>query len=146
MKTIFKFKGVEWNVKKTKKSITDELDLLIKRQTNGSGNNLESELSLVEKLEAELKERKREAKVKLKEEEDKKLVVIARSLMKKNGFKNPEELATLTRNGSLTEEQQDVLNGLLQDGKEVIHQPTKFLDINATKTKLTHLYRVFSDK
>lgn len=146
MKTIFKFKGVERNVKKTKKSITDELDLLIKRQTNGSGNNLESELSLVEKLEAELKERKREAKVKLKEEEDKKLVVIARSLMKKNGFKNPEELATLTRNGSLTEEQQDVLNGLLQDGKEVIHQPTRFLDINATKTKLTHLYRVFSDK
>ncbi|MER2009242.1 MAG: hypothetical protein ABS939_17470 [Psychrobacillus sp.] len=133
-------------MKKTKKSITDELDLLIKRQTNGSGNNLESELSLVEKLEAELKERKREAKVKLKEEEDKKLVVIARSLMKKNGFKNPEELATLTRNGSLTEEQQDVLNGLLQDGKEVIHQPTKFLDINATKTKLTHLYRAFSDK
>lgn len=133
-------------MKKTKKSITDELDLLIKRQTNGSGNNLESELSLVEKLEAELKERKREAKLKLKEEEDKKLVLIARSLMKKNGFKNPEELATLTRNGSLTEEQQDVLNGLLQDGKEVIHQPTKFLDINATKTKLTHLYRVFSDK
>lgn len=133
-------------MKKTKKSITDELDLLIKRQTNGSGNNLESELSLVEKLEAELKERKREAKVKLKEEEDKKLVLIARSLMKKNGFKNPEELATLTRNGSLTEEQQDVLNGLLQDGKEVIHQPTRFLDINATKTKLTHLYRVFSDK
>ncbi|MER2132401.1 MAG: hypothetical protein ABS896_08280 [Carnobacterium inhibens] len=133
-------------MKKTKKSITDELDLLIKRQTNGSGNNLESELSLVEKLEAELKERKREAKVKLKEEEDKKLVVIARSLMKKNGFKNPEELVNLTSNRSLTEEQQEVLNGLLQDGKEVINQPTKFLDINATKTKLTHLYRAFSDK
>ena len=127
-----------------KKTITDELDLLIKRQTKGEEKNLEIELSLVDKLEAELKERKKKARLKMKEEEDKKILKIAKKFMKDNGLKNSEELSTLTKNRLLNEEEQEALEPLLQDGKEVIDQPNKYLDIVLTKQKLSHLYQVFS--
>lgn len=137
-------------MKKSKKTITNELDLLIKRQTKGEAKTVENELSLVEKLESELKERKREAKLKMKEEEDKKIIEIARSIMKENDFKTPEELSKLPvgkdTKPALTAEQEEALKPLLQAGLEVIDQPNKYLDLNILKNQLTHLYQVFSGK
>ena len=128
---------------KTKKTITDELDLLIKRQTKGE-QNPEIELSLVDKLEAELKERKKKAKLKLKEEEDKKILAIAKTLMKENGLKKPEELSALAEKRGLNEEQQNALDSLLQEGREISKQPNKFLDLTSTRQKLSRLYQAFS--
>ena len=127
-----------------KKTITDELDLLIKRQTKGKENILEMELSLVDKLEAELKERKKKARLKMKEEEDKKILKIVKIFMKENGLKSSEEFSIITKSRLLNEEQLEALEPLLQDGKEVINNPNKFLDINLTKQKLSHLYQHFS--
>lgn len=133
-----------------KKTITDELDLLIKRQNKGEEKTIENELSLVEKLEAELKERKKEAKLKMKEEEDKKILEIARAIMKENDFKTPEELSKLAvgkpTKTALTAGQEEALKPLLQAGGEVLDQPTKFVDLNVLKKQLTHLYQVFSGK
>lgn len=133
-----------------KKTITDELDLLIKRQNKGEEKTIENELSLVEKLEAELKERKKEAKLKMKEEEDKKILEIARSIMKENDFKTPEELSKLPvgkhTKTALTAEQEEALKPLLQEGLEVMDQPTKFVDLNVLKKQLTHLYQAFQGK
>lgn len=135
---------------KTKKTITDELDLLIKRQSKGEEKTAENELSLVEKLEAELKERKKEARQKMKEEEDKQILKIARSIMKKKELKNPEELTDLlagkSTGTSLTAEQEEALKPLLQSGREIMDQPNKFLDLNVLKKQLTNLYQVFSEK
>lgn len=126
-----------------KKTITDELDLLIKRQTKGEEKNLEIELSLVDKLEAELKERKKKARLKMKEEEDKKILKIAKNFMKEHGLRTSEEFSNITKNRLLNEEQQEALEPLLQDGKEVINNPNKFLDINLVKKKLSNLYQIF---
>ena len=135
---------------KTKKTITDELDLLIKRQSKGEEKTAENELSLVEKLEAELKERKKEARQKMKEEEDKQILKIARSIMKKKELKNPEELTDLlagkSTGTSLTAEQEEALKPLLQSGKEIMDQPNKFLDLNVLKNQLSNLYQAFSGK
>lgn len=137
-------------MKKSKKTITDELDLLIKRQTKGEEKTVENELTLVEKLEAELKEWKKEAKLKMKEEEDKRILEIARSIMKKNDLKTPEELSTLAvgknTKTALTEAQEEALKPLLQAGREVLDQPTKFVDLNILKKQLSKLYQVFSEK
>lgn len=137
-------------MKKAKKTITDELDLLIKRQSIGEEKTAENELSLVEKLEAELKERKKEARQKLKEEEDKKILKAARSIMKQKELKTPEELTDLlagTSTGtSLTAEQGEALKPLLQSGKEIMDQPNKFLDLNVLKNQLSNLYQAFSEK
>ena len=135
---------------KTKKTITDELDLLIKRQSKGEEKTAENELSLVEKLEAELKERKKEARQKMKEEEDKQILKIARSIMKQKELKNPEELTDLlagkSTGTSLTAEQEEALKPLLQSGKEIMDQPNKFLDLNVLKNQLSNLYQAFSGK
>lgn len=135
---------------KTKKTITDELDLLIKRQSKGEEKTAENELSLVEKLEAELKERKKEARQKMKEEEDKQILKIARFIMKQKELKNPEELTDLlagkSTGTSLTAEQEEALKPLLQSGKEIMDQPNKFLDLNVLKNQLSNLYQVFSEK
>lgn len=135
---------------KTKKTITDELDLLIKRQSKGEEKTAENELSLVEKLEAELKERKKEARQKMKEEEDKQILKIARSIMTQKELKNPEELTDLlagkSTGTSLTAEQEEALKPLLQSGREIMDQPNKFLDLNVLKKQLTNLYQVFSEK
>lgn len=137
-------------MKKAKKTITDELDLLIKRQSKGEEKTAENELSLVEKLEAELKERKKEARQKMKEEEDKQILKIARSIMKQKELKTPEELTDLlagkSTGTSLTAEQEEALKPLLQSGKEVLDQPNKFLDLNVLKKQLSSLYQVFSEK
>lgn len=135
---------------KAKKTITDELDLLIKRQSKGEEKTAENELSLVEKLEAELKERKKEARQKMKEEEDKQILKIARSIMKQKELKNPEELTDLlagkSTGTSLTAEQEEALKPLLQSGKEIMDQPNKFLDLNVLKNQLSNLYQAFSGK
>lgn len=135
---------------KTKKTITDELDLLIKRQSKGEEKTAENELSLVEKLEVELKERKKEARQKMKEEEDKQILKIARSIMKQKELKNPEELTDLlagkSTGTSLTAEQEEALKPLLQSGKEIMDQPNKFLDLNVLKNQLSNLYQAFSGK
>ena len=135
---------------KAKKTITDELDLLIKRQSKGEEKTAENELSLMEKLEAELKERKKEARQKMKEEEDKQILKIARSIMKQKELKNPEELTELLAGKStgttLTAEQGEALKPLLQSGREIMDQPNKFLDLNVLKKQLTNLYQVFSEK
>lgn len=131
-----------------KKTITDELDLLIKRQTKGEEKNLEIELSLVDKLEAELKERKKKARLKMKEEEDKKILKIAHLLMKRYDLKKPEELEALIRETamgkSLSQKQEEALKPLIEEGKQVVEYPSKFIDINSTKQKLKLLYQVFS--
>lgn len=127
-----------------KKTITDELDLLIKRQTKGKENILETELSLVDKLEAELKERKKKARLKMKEEEDKKILKIAKSFMKENGLKSSEEFSSITKSKLLNEKQQSALQPLLQDGKTFTDQPNKYLDIDLTKEKLSYLYQAYS--
>lgn len=135
---------------KTKKTITDELDLFIKRQTKGEEKTAKNELSLVEKLEAELKERKKEAKLKMKEEEDSQILKIARSIMKENKLETPEELSTFVvgknTETALTAEQKEALNPLLQEGLEVMDQPTKFVDLNILKKQLAHLYQAFQAK
>ena len=135
---------------KTKKTITDELDLFIKRQTKGEEKTAKNELSLVKKLEAELKERKKEAKLKMKEEEDSQILKIARSIMKENKLETPEELSTFVvgknTETALTAEQKEALKPLLQAGREVIDQPTKFIDLNTIKKHLTNLYQVFLEE
>lgn len=132
---------------KTKKTITDELDLLIKRQSKGEEKTAENELSLVEKLEAELKERKKEARQKMKEEEDKQILKIARFIMKQKELKNPEELTDLlagkSTGTSLTAEQEEALKPLLQSGKEIMDQPNKFLDLNVLKISYPTCIRRF---
>ena len=127
-----------------KKTITNELDLLIRRQSKGKKKTVANELSIVEKLEEELKERKRESKRKMKEEEDKQTLKNARLLMKKLDIKNPQELESLTLHPALTQEQQEALNPLLHVGKEIMDQPNKFIDLNILKKQISLLYQSFS--
>lgn len=138
--------------KKAKKTVSKELDLLIKRQTKGEEKTLKNELTLVEKLEAELKKRKKEAKQKLKGEEEKKIIQFGRSLMEEHGLEEPEQLHELvigkqeeTNSKKFSEQQNEALQKLITYGRELTNQPNKFIDINAVKHDLAYLHEVFEE-
>lgn len=74
------------------RSLEKEVELLLKRQTKNIEKTPENELSLVEKLEAELKIKKEEALKALKEKEEAKAKKLGLAVLKKYDVSNLEEL------------------------------------------------------
>jgi hypothetical protein len=74
------------------RSIEKEVELLLKRQSVGSEKTPENELSLVERLEEELKKKKQEAKKALKEKKEAKAKKLGMEILKEYEVSNLEEL------------------------------------------------------
>ncbi|RBP57165.1 hypothetical protein DES36_1328 [Alkalibaculum bacchi] len=74
------------------RSIEKEVELLLKRQSVGSEKTPENELSLVERLEEELKKKKQEAKKALKEKKEAEAKKLGMEILKEYEVSNLEEL------------------------------------------------------
>lgn len=77
------------------RSIEKEVELLLKRQSRDIEKTPENELSLVERLEQELKKKKEEAKKALKEKEEAQAKKIGMEILKKYEVTNIEELESI---------------------------------------------------
>ncbi len=77
------------------RSIEKEVELLLKRQSRDTEKTPENELSLVERLETELKKKKEEAKKALKEKEEAQAKKIGMEILKKYEVTSLEELESV---------------------------------------------------
>ncbi len=77
------------------RSIEKEVELLLKRQSRDTEKTPENELSLVERLETELKKKKEEAKKALKEKEEARAKKIGMEILKKYEVTSLEELESV---------------------------------------------------
>lgn len=82
------------------RSIEKEVELLLKRQSRDTEKTPENELSLVERLETELKKKKEEAKKALKEKEEAQAKKIGMEVLKKYEVTSLEELESVIDSNS----------------------------------------------